>query len=485
MPSYDDILRFNEALEAQEHLKKWHKFQLFKPYEPQLEFFRQTASHRDTLFLAGTQTGKTESGSFAATCHLTGLYPQWWPGKRFNRPTRGWAGGEGTESVRDVMQRKLCGMPGVAEDFGSGMIPRALLIDKTLSHGVSDAFDTIMVRHVSGGVSTLGFKSYVQGRLKWQGDTLDWVWEDEEPPSEIHGEALARLKGDGILFVTCTPLQGVTRFIRDYWPTPTHATRGVARMGLRDVKHFTDAEKEERLAGYQAHQRTARMNGDPVIETGQIYPVAEENIRIADFPLVDPWVRGLNWLWCVDFGVSETHPFAAVLCAWDKDADVFYVARTLRLTGAIPITQAAAIKAVARNVPVAWPHDGTQTQKGDGDELVEAYRKQDLNMLKSHATHSTGGYGVELGLQEIFNAMTKGKFKVFASCHEFWDEFRAYRRDENGKIVKKADDVMDAVRGAWMMRRYAKIVPLGGHRIDKRAGRNNRIDGADDEHFGL
>ena len=39
--------------------------------------------------------------------------------------------------------------------------------------------------------------------------------------------------------------------------------------------------------------------------------------------------------------------------------------------------------------------------------------------------------------------MTSGKLKVFRSLTEWFSEFRKYRRDENGKVVKEDDHLMD------------------------------------------
>jgi phage terminase large subunit-like protein len=75
--------------------------------------------------------------------------------------------------------------------------------------GAPDALDSVTVRHVSGGQSTLGFESYDQGRTKWQGETLDFVWFDEEPPQDIYFEGLTRTNAtDGMVYLTFTPLKG-------------------------------------------------------------------------------------------------------------------------------------------------------------------------------------------------------------------------------------------------------------------------------------
>jgi phage terminase large subunit-like protein len=76
---------------------------------------------------------------------------------------------------------------------------------------VPSALDGVMVEHVSGGHSMLGFKSYDQGRAKWQGETLDFVWFDEEPPQDIYIEGMTRTNAtEGIVMITATPLKGMS-----------------------------------------------------------------------------------------------------------------------------------------------------------------------------------------------------------------------------------------------------------------------------------
>ncbi len=69
-------------------------------------------------------------------------------------------------------------------------------------------------RHASGGTSTVGFKSYDQGRQKWQSETLDFVWFDEEPPMDIYMEGLTRTNATGgMTFITFTPLLGMSEVV--------------------------------------------------------------------------------------------------------------------------------------------------------------------------------------------------------------------------------------------------------------------------------
>src|SRR5215831_20581741 len=97
----------------------------------------------------------------------------------------GWAGSESNELTRDGVQRMLVGPPKIEAEWGTGLIPGSDLVEWARRQGVPDSLDGVVVKHVSGGVSTLGFKSYDQGRTRWQAETLDFVWFDEEPPMDL------------------------------------------------------------------------------------------------------------------------------------------------------------------------------------------------------------------------------------------------------------------------------------------------------------
>jgi phage terminase large subunit-like protein len=165
--------------------------------------------------------GKTVVGAFETTAHLTGRYPAWWEGRRFSEPVDIWASGDTSETTRDVVQLALMGPK---DDMGTGMIPKRYLVgEPSARRGVADAVDQANVKHVSGGVSTLGFKSYDQGRKKFQGTKKHVIWLDEEPDAPIYDECMLRLMTtDGLMLCTFTPLLGLTeialRFLPDLAP---------------------------------------------------------------------------------------------------------------------------------------------------------------------------------------------------------------------------------------------------------------------------
>ena len=192
----------------------------YRPYPKQREFHAAGAIHRERLFMAGNQLGKTLAGSMEMAMHLTGRYPDWWEGRRFDRPIRAWAAGVTGESTRDNPQRLLVGPPEDRTQWGTGAIPARDIISITTGRGLANSIDQMVVAHASGGRSMLAFKSYEKGREKWQGETLHVVWFDEEPPEDIYDEGLTRTNATGgIVYLTFTPLLGrsavVNRFLKD------------------------------------------------------------------------------------------------------------------------------------------------------------------------------------------------------------------------------------------------------------------------------
>jgi hypothetical protein len=84
----------------------------YAAYPKQTEFHAAGATHRERLLCAANQSGKTLAGGMECAMHATGRYPNWWKGKRFDRPTIGWIAGTTCETTRDTVQRILVGRPG-------------------------------------------------------------------------------------------------------------------------------------------------------------------------------------------------------------------------------------------------------------------------------------------------------------------------------------------------------------------------------------
>lgn len=227
-------------------------------------------------------------------------------------------------------------------------------------------------------------------------------------------------------------------------------TRHVTTMTIYDVDHYSPEERAQIIASYPAHEREARAKGIPTLGSGRIFPIEEEAIKVNPFKIPSHWPR-INGM---DFGWD--HPAAAVQCAWDRDDDVWYVIKAHRAREQTPMMFAPSVKAWGTWVPTSWPHDGAQHDKGSGEQLAKQYAKEGMLMLKDRATFEDGSNGVEAGLMDMLDRMQTGRFKVFSNLDDWFSEFRLYHR-KDGKVVKKADDLLSATRYALMMKRKAIV----------------------------
>ena len=229
-------------------------------------------------------------------------------------------------------------------------------------------------------------------------------------------------------------------------------SKAIIQAGWNDVPHLDENTKRELSESFPVHEREARMNGVPVLGSGQVFPVSEESITCAPFPLPAHWPRIVG----LDFGWD--HPAAAAWLAWDRDTDTLYLYDTFRVRETSVAMQAPLIAARGKWMPVAWPHDGLQHDKGSGEQLADQYRKLGVNMLPERATFEDGSNGVEAGISDLLVRMQTGRFKVFSTCGDWLEEFRLYHR-KNGLIVKLRDDLQSAVRYGMMMLRFAITEP--------------------------
>lgn len=231
--------------------------------------------------------------------------------------------------------------------------------------------------------------------------------------------------------------------------------------GWDHVPHLDAETKERLLAAYPKHERQARTQGVPMLGSGLIFPVEESSIIVEPFAIPSYWPRisGLDFGW--------DHPTGACNLAIDRDNDCIYVTKDYSARESVPAINAVSLNSWGDWIPVAWPHDGLQHDKGSGMALAESYRAHKVKMLAAQATHppaddgdeGSGGNSVEAGVQDMLERMMTGRWKVFKTCNYWLEERRTYHR-KDGKIVKLKDDVISSSRYAYMMRRHAIIKPV-------------------------
>lgn len=405
-------------------------------YPKHLSFFEAGVKYRQRLMLAANRVGKTEGvGLYELVWHLAGDYPEWWTGRRFDRPIKAWAAGDTGKTVREILQAKLLGPVG---QWGTGLVPGDTIERISRGAGVADSVDSIYVRSKFGGLSQLTLKSYDQRRESFQGTEQDVILLDEEPPMDIYTECLLRtMTNNGMLMLTFTPLMGMSEVVLAFLPggqieERADGSKFVVMATWDDVPHLDDEVKKELWNSIPPFQRDARSKGVPQLGAGAIYPVPESDIVIPDFDIPAHWPR----VYGMDVGWNRT---AAIWGAIDRETNTTYLYSEHYRGQAEPIIHADSIKGRGEWIPgVIDPAARGRNQK-DGDQLLQQYTELGLEL-------QTAINAREAGLYAVWQRMSGGKLKVFKSLGNWLSEFRLYRRDEKGNVVKENDHLMDATR---------------------------------------
>ena len=440
MKNLEEAVKLAEAYQKQrseERLGQYNPYPYQSLFHEGLDMRGEPAKQR--LLMAAKKVGKTFCGATELAIHLTGLYPDWWQGHRFDNAIRAWGAGNTTANTRDIVQTELLGEAGEPDEFGTGTIPKGLIVKTERLPGIPNAISTVSVKHVSGKNSKLWFKSYEQGKEQWMGVAVDACWLDEEPPQNIYSQALrASLKTNGLIWMTFTPESGMTNTVAQFLNNIKPGQQ-LVNATWEDAPHLDEEAKQQILEGLPPHERRMRSQGLPILGSGLVFPVDEEVLKTESFAIPSHWPRIAG----IDFGWD--HPTAVVWAAWDRDQDSIYIYDCYRMSGETPTMHAAAVKLRGEDVPVAWPHAGMQHDKGSGVALKDQYVRLGVNMLGQHATNPDGSNSVEPGIMDMLTRMQTGRYKVFDHLSPWFEELRMYHR-QDGKIIKERDDLMSATR---------------------------------------
>lgn len=398
-------------------------------YSMHVDFFHATAM--EGCIMGANRSGKSVAGAFETTMHLTGQYPAWWAGRRFDGPTNCWTWAKNREKSFEVNQNKLLGPVG---KWGTGFIPKRLILNITKD---GNHARVLYVKHVpTGGTSVLTFKTYEQGREAAEGNEIDFMWADEEIPMDIYGECIIRLtstvpgKQNGRIVLTYTPLKGLTEVSKLFAPNGKPATgyipdtsRYVANITWDSVAHLTEDSKKEILKATPPYLRDARMRGIPVLGEGNVYPIDENTIKVKRFDIPDSWPRSF----AMDCGWNNP---ALVWVAQDPSSKVYYLYDCWKQGQVLLMAIAQTIKDRGEWINgVSDPAD---------PRTAEELRKYGIQLSKADND-------VEAGISIVWQLLSLGQLKVFDSLESWFSEFRTYARNKD-KIVKVDDHLMDATR---------------------------------------
>jgi phage terminase large subunit-like protein len=412
------------------------RFLYYRPHAKQLAFHKAGKEAKERLFLAGNRTGKTYCGVMEVAMHLTGHYPDWWEGYRYENPIEAWGVGVTNAETFQVLEKAYIGDVGV-----EGAIAQHLIV------GTEKIKHLYRIQHRSGGVSQLRFKSYEQGRKTFQGAKIHVLHMDEEPPRDIYIEGLMRTMATddehyGMVLLTMTPLMGLTDMVQQFYQEKEEGKvqdkKFYIQASWEDNPHLKSDEKATILNSLRPHEKEAREKGIPSIGRGLVYPVPESIIVCKPCPLPDYWPK----VYGMDFGWNPS-PTAVLFAAHDRDNDIVYIYAEYTDTEKTPAEHVYQLNQrgydLSKMAGVYDPAGKISAQK-DGENLITLYRKSGVMNL-SKADNSK-----EKGLMTVLERMQKGGLKIFSTCHKTLKEFRMYARDENGIAKKENDHLMDCMR---------------------------------------
>ena len=455
----DEVDEYIALLSEHERRMKFHKFRDYTPYEKQAEWLGMMCKVK-ALFGAN-RVGKTLTAAFEVTCHLTGLYPDWWKGRKFFHAPQVRCIAINFEQMRKVMQVELLG--DIVHAMGRGMIPKELIMDHTMRVGLQDTVDTVWVQHVSGEVASCEFMSNVQGREAMQGDHKHVIWIDEECDWDVFVENKLRTAGtgdkpSGIILVTFTPLKGWTDFVT--WilrETDKTVVRHIT-IGWDDVPHLSAEEKASLSAGLLPHELEARSKGIPTMASGLIYPIDMKTLLVHPFDLesYNPGLIGLD--------VAPVGTTAGALLIRDLASKVTYLTMEHYSTAVSTSVHVMGIKSRMGRYPIRI--DPSSHRRGDLDSI---------NLLQEYEACFGEGWDIAnaynpvySGISRLWSAIEQGRFKVFSNCTHWIEEWQNYIWDEKKKTTeghpvprKKNDHLMDATRyGYWGVDVEEAALPL-------------------------
>jgi len=230
-------------------------------------------------------------------------------------------------------------------------------------------------------------------------------------------------------------------------------------IGWDDAPHLqppniTQEELDDLESTLLPHQRQARRTGKPALGSGAIYPVDEDDLLVDPFRIPPDWPRS----YALDVGWQKT---AAIWGAHDVDNDCYYLVHEYYVGQQEPIIHARAIKAVSEWMMGAIDPASVGSNQKDGSKLKQEYRGEGLKLVNANNA-------VNAGIHRALVLMQSGRLRVFRTLTNWRKEFRLYRRDEKGRIVKENDHLMDSMRyllntdGIWRTKPVERV--RGGSR---------------------
>ncbi|MBR1890122.1 MAG: terminase family protein [Clostridia bacterium] len=437
------LLKLEKAISTRYSQNKLNFYNKKKVHKKQIAFHK--CKKRNRWVFGGNRSGKTECGAVEVVYLACGLHPY-----RKNKVTEGWVVSLSRQVQRDVAQKKIL------QYLPASYIEKIVMVSGGQDSAESGIIDFIVVRSKAGGRSKIGFKSCDQGREKFQGASLDYVWFDEEPPEDIYNECKMRVFDKcGDIFGTMTPLKGLTWVYNtiylnemgddDIW-TETMEWADNPYLSKREIKKLTQSMSESELE--------SRRYGRFMQNGGLVYNEFDENENV-----IEPFEIPFDWQCDISIDPGLHNPLSAHFYAVDYDGNVYVVAEHYDSQKTVEY-HAGRIKQIAERLH--WKKDG----RGFLHAMIDSAAKQrtlassknvvelfyDNGIVVNANVNKDVFAGISVVKSYIKNADGRRRLFIFKNCVNMIREIKNYWWGDDDLPVKKDDHSMDELRYFLMSR---------------------------------
>lgn len=442
---------------------KYNQLKYFRPFDHQLEFFRTGDSERRGI-LAANRIGKTVSTCYETAMHLTGLYPDWWEGFRFEKPITCMVAGEGWSQVALVLQNELLGSQDVkiTDNLGTGAVPRNCIVTATMRNDGANCIG-VEIKHTSGANSYLLFANYTQEVRQLQGFKLNLAVFDEQPPDDFFSEIVTRTATtQGKVLCSFTPLKGLNGLVSKFWNR--EEGYNYIRVSWDDVPEYDPwgqpfllmSTRRQLERDYLPHEREARIAGKPVMGKGAVFQLNSwptYKTGEIDFHTMP----NVHRIIALDLGLVNDKTVISLMY-WDPYERSAWLHKQIVVQGVEEAVPTQYVNHLLRpevfGTPIVLPPDASTQGRYtmSSSSIRELFEQYELNVYEKAIMNPPDSEGrvtnhKAYGINQMRQMLEVGSLMINENCTQFLSEAQNYFVDEKGRF-SDPDDCIDSARYA-------------------------------------
>jgi phage terminase large subunit-like protein len=444
---------------------RYNQLKYFRPFLHQRQFF-ETGAHARRGILAANRIGKTVSTCYETAMHLTGQYPAWWQGHRFDTAITAMVAGEGWSQVAMVLQQELLGTQDVKlqDNLGTGAIPRAAIQMDTMRNDGANCMG-VEILHTTGQKSYLLFANYTQEVRQMQGFKLNLAVFDEQPPDDFFSEIVTRTATtQGQVLCSFTPLKGLNGLVSKFWNRePGYEFVRVAWTDVPEYdpwdEPFLLMETRRQLErDYLPHEREARIAGKPVMGKGAVFQIRDwPTYRTADYDFRE--MQNIQRVIALDLGLVNDRTVISLMY-WDPVEREAWLHRQMCVQGIEEAVPTQYVNHLLRpevfGTPIVLPADANTAGRYtmSSTSIRELFEQYELNVYERAIMNPPDQQGrvtnhKSYGINQMRQMLEFGTLHINENCVDFLREAQNYFVDTQGRF-SDPDDCIDSARYALL-----------------------------------